>query len=115
MLEEGRTEIQQLLKLMGDNNYVSRYRTSDDGVIVRDIFWTHPDSIKLFNMFSTVLIIDSTYKTNKYKVPLLKIMGVTFTEKTYYVGFAFLDSKKREKCYLGLEVCQTMLKDKEAY
>src|SRR3954468_7731506 len=86
-----RSEMQQLLKLLGDNNYVSSFRTSEDKVIVRDIFWTHPESIKLFNTFPTVLVMDSTYKTNKYRLPLLEIVGVTSTDKTYSVGFAFLE------------------------
>ncbi|XP_058746304.1 uncharacterized protein LOC131619198 [Vicia villosa] len=33
-----RNEMQQLLKLLGDNNYVSMYRTCDNRVTVRDIF-----------------------------------------------------------------------------
>ncbi|XP_050876420.1 uncharacterized protein LOC127080131 [Lathyrus oleraceus] len=64
--------------------YNIRYRTCENGVIVRDIFWTHPDSIKLFNTFSTVLIFDSTYKTNKHKLRLLEMVGVTSIEKTLY-------------------------------
>lgn len=43
-------------------------------VIVRDISWSHPNSVKLFNTFSFVLIIDSIYKTNKYRLPLLEII-----------------------------------------
>ncbi|CAK8563106.1 unnamed protein product [Lathyrus sativus] len=86
--------MQQLLKLLDDNSYVSQYQTCDDGVTIRDIFWTHPDSIKLFNTFSTVLILDSTYKTNKYRVLLFEMVGVTSTEKTYSVGFAFLECEK---------------------
>lgn len=73
--------MQQLLKLLNDTNCVSRYRTCEDKVIVRDIFWTHRDSIKLFNMFSNVLIINSMYKTNKYMLPLLKIVGVTLPRR----------------------------------
>ncbi|XP_050876455.1 protein FAR1-RELATED SEQUENCE 5-like [Lathyrus oleraceus] len=93
-------EMQQLLKVLDDNNYVSRYQTCEDGVTVGDIFWTHPDSIKLFNTFPTVLIIDSTYKTNKYRLPLLKIVGFTSTEKTYFIEFAFLESEKDENVTL---------------
>ncbi|XP_050895723.1 uncharacterized protein LOC127102396 [Lathyrus oleraceus] len=63
-------------------------------VIVRDIFWTHSRSIKLFNIFPTILIIDSTYKTNKYRFPLLGIIGVTSMKKTFSVRFAFLESEK---------------------
>ncbi|XP_050886367.1 uncharacterized protein LOC127091723 [Lathyrus oleraceus] len=78
-----------------DNSYMSRYRTCEDGASVIDIFWIHPSSIKLFNMFSTTLILDSTYKTNKYRLLLLEMVGVTSTEKTYSVGFSFLESEKR--------------------
>ena len=58
-LREDRTEMQHLLKLLDENNYVCRHRRGDDGVTVRDIYWTHLDSIKLFNTFPIVLIIDS--------------------------------------------------------
>ncbi|XP_058762790.1 uncharacterized protein LOC131636149 [Vicia villosa] len=78
-----RLEMQQLLKLLGDNKYVSRYRACEDNVIVRDIFWTPPESINLFNTFPTV--IDSTYKANKYRLMLLEIIGVTSTNKQFSV------------------------------
>lgn len=28
---------------MDDDHFVSGYKVCEDGVIVRDIFWTHPD------------------------------------------------------------------------
>lgn len=112
-LRGNRNEMQQLLKLLDVNNYVSKYRTCEDEVTVQDIFWIHSDSMKLFNMFPTILIIDSTYKTNKYMLPLLEIVVATSIEKTYYVKFAFLESEKEENVTWTLEVCQTMLKDKE--
>ncbi|CAK8567943.1 unnamed protein product [Lathyrus sativus] len=91
-----KTEIQQLLKLLDDSSYVSQYQTCDNGVMVRDIFWTHLNSIRLFNAFLTVLILDSTYKTNKYRLPLFEMVCVTSTEKTYSVGFAFLECEKED-------------------
>lgn len=33
-----RIEMQQILKLLNDNNYVSRQRTCDGGVTIQDIF-----------------------------------------------------------------------------
>ncbi|XP_050914581.1 uncharacterized protein LOC127129440 [Lathyrus oleraceus] len=88
-----KTEMQQLLKLLDDNSYVSMYRTCEDGVTDRDIFWTRPDSIKLFNMFPIVLIINSTHK---YKLQLLEMVSVTSIENNYYVGFAFLERGKKD-------------------
>ncbi|XP_050876712.1 uncharacterized protein LOC127080436 [Lathyrus oleraceus] len=63
-LRGDRSEMKQLLKLLDDDNHVSWYRTCEDGVTVRDIFWSHPHSNKLFTMFPTMIIIDSTHKTN---------------------------------------------------
>ncbi|PNY09063.1 FAR1-related protein [Trifolium pratense] len=39
---------------------------------------------------------DSTYKTNKYRLPLLEFVGSICTGKTYAVAFAFLTSKKED-------------------
>jgi transposase-like protein len=52
---------------------------------VKDIFWTHPDAIHLLNTFPFVLVIGCTYKTNRFRVPLLEIVGVTSTELTFTV------------------------------
>ena len=86
--------MQHLLKCLDDNHYVSRYRVYEDNFSIRDIFWTHPNSIMLFNTFLTVLMIDSTYKTNKYRLPFLEIVGVISTNKSFLIGFGFLECEK---------------------
>ncbi|XP_058757277.1 uncharacterized protein LOC131630516 [Vicia villosa] len=69
-----------------------------------------PDN--LFNTLSTLLILDSTYKTNKYRLPLFELVGVTSTDKTYAVGFAFLKCEKEDNFTWELEVCRSLLKEK---
>ncbi|XP_045794268.1 uncharacterized protein LOC123889112 [Trifolium pratense] len=52
-----RTELQHLLQLLDDAKYVSWNRRKDDGSdVLSDIFWAHPDSIKLLNLFPIVLL-----------------------------------------------------------
>lgn len=89
-------EIQQLLKLLDDDHYLPTYKVFEDGKIVRDIFLTHPDSIKLFNIFPIMLIIDLAYKTNKYGLPLLKISDFTSINMNYLFGLAFLECEKED-------------------
>lgn len=62
VIRGSKSDMQQMLKLLEDDTYVSRYIVYEDKVTIRDIVWSRPDSIKLFNIFPTVLIIDSTYK-----------------------------------------------------
>jgi len=54
-----------------------------------DIFWTHPRSVKFLYAFSIVLLMDSTYETNKYRyrLPLLEIVGETSTGLTFSAVF----------------------------
>ncbi|XP_058757176.1 uncharacterized protein LOC131630414 [Vicia villosa] len=46
-----------------------------------------------------MLILDSTYKTNKYKLPLFEMVGVISIEKTYSLGFAFLECDKEDNLH----------------
>lgn len=45
-------------------------------------------------MFPTILIMDNTYKINRYKLPLLGIVGVTSTDLTFSVAFAYLSTER---------------------
>ena len=67
--------MQHLLELLEHNKYVYWYRKVDGSDFIRDIFWSHLDSIKLHGTLHIVLLIDSTYKTNKYWLPQLEIAG----------------------------------------
>ena len=71
--------------------------------MVRDIFWCHPDAVKLCNACNLVFLIDSTYKTNKYKFPLLDFVGVTPTGMTFFVDFAYLEGERVNNVVWALE------------
>lgn len=91
-----RTEMQHLMSLLEHDKYVYWYRKKDDSDELRDILWAHPDSIILLNKFHLVLVMDSTYKTCKYQLPLLEIVGVTSTGTTFSVAFAYLHSECKD-------------------
>jgi len=54
------------------------------------LFFTSKCMQELLREYYEVLIMDCTYKTNKYKMPLLIITGVTALNITFYVGFCFM-------------------------
>ena len=51
-----------------------------------------------------ILLIDATYKTNKYKISLIIISGVMPLNTSYYIAFAFV-SKKTYEVYKWLFEC----------
>ena len=58
-------------------------------IILESLFMAHPSSISLAQRFHHIAILDSTYKT-KYSLPLLQIVGITSSQKTFTVGLALL-------------------------
>jgi DNA-directed RNA polymerase subunit L len=66
----------------------------------------------MFNTFLTVLVMYSTYKTNFYQMPLFEIVGVTSTNMTYFVGFAFLFFEQEDNFTWTLEMLVGLLSSK---
>ena len=53
------TEMQQLIKLLEWDQYIHWHGLKDKDV-VRGIFWSHPDVVKLTNVYNLIFLIDST-------------------------------------------------------
>ena len=88
------TELQYLMKLIERDMYTHCHRVREGEDVIHDIFWAHPDGVKLLNVFHYVVVIDSTYKTNRYRLQLLEIVSMTPTGLTFSVAFAFMESKR---------------------
>jgi len=56
--------------------------------------------------------MDSTYKTNMYKMPMFEIVGVTSTHLTYSVCFGFMTHEKEENFIWDLQMMLKLLKSK---
>ena len=65
-----------------------------DEDVVRDIFCSHPDAMKLSNASNLVFLIDSTYKKNRYRLSLLDIVGVAPTNMTFSIAFVYLEGER---------------------
>ncbi|EMT67517.1 hypothetical protein FOC4_g10005612, partial [Fusarium odoratissimum] len=47
-------------------------------------------------LYPKVLIVNYTYKTNKYKIPLLNIVNINAIGSTFYIIFIYLSGKEKE-------------------
>ena len=59
--------------------------------------------MKLCNACNLVFLIDSTYKTNRYRLPLLDFVGVIPTRMTFSTGFAYLEGECLNNVVWALE------------
>ena len=66
------------------------------------LFMVHPRSVELFKAHPDVLLMDCTYKTNRYHLPLLNVAGVTSLGHTFHVAFAFIRQERVEDYFWAL-------------
>ncbi|KAK9242958.1 hypothetical protein V1506DRAFT_545859 [Lipomyces tetrasporus] len=82
----GLSPIQALLfQLDEDSDYISFNKRDENQRVIRLLFM-HKSSIEMLRWHSQVLIMDSTYKTNWFRLPLFNIVGMTSTNRTFTVG-----------------------------
>jgi hypothetical protein len=73
----------------------SQFQTSPDGR-VKAVVFAHPDSVAYLQSYPDVLILDCTYKTNKYGMPLFDVIGVDACQRSFCIAFAFLGGETEE-------------------
>ena len=102
---DGRTPIQYLMEHLLTTNCFSRpmYETSGH---LKHLFFAFPESIKMTKRFSGVIIADSTYKTNKFKLPLLHFVGITSIGSSFSSAYCFLNAENEEAYKWALESFQ---------
>ncbi|KAL7233195.1 hypothetical protein ACSBR1_016929 [Camellia fascicularis] len=101
--------MQQLLGQLAMNKYIEWHRSCADTETVTDLFFAHPTSLNLLRAFPKVLLMDCTYKTNRYRLPLLEIVGVTSTDMTFSVAFAYLQYEKEDNYTWALGLLRSVM------
>src|SRR5699024_5195908 len=70
------TPLEYLLKNLQEDSWKYAIRQDSEGHILFFMF-AHPESIRYANLYNRVFVLDCTYKTNRYGMPLLHIIGVS--------------------------------------
>ncbi|KAJ4775519.1 hypothetical protein LUZ62_059776 [Rhynchospora pubera] len=105
---KGKSLIQQLCEELGKGGFKFNLLQDEVGHITH-LFFSHPQSITLTRNFPTVFVMDCTYNTNKYKMPLLDIVGITSHNTTFYSGFVFLKKESTEYHMWALQMFKETL------
>nr|KAJ0203885.1 hypothetical protein LSAT_V11C500256000 [Lactuca sativa] len=101
---EGRTPMQNVMHILQTKGYNLQYRVNTITNELEDLFFIHPTSLKMWQAFPYVVLMDATYKTNKYNLHFLEIVGVTSTNKTFSIAFAFMHNEKTNN-YIWALIC----------
>ncbi|XP_028067424.1 uncharacterized protein LOC114270176 [Camellia sinensis] len=107
----GRSQMQQLLGELAKHKYIERHRCEEGSMTVTDLFWAHPVSLDLLRTCPHVLIMDCTYKTNRYRLTLLEIVRVTSTHMTFSVAIAYLQTERVDNYAWALQTLRDLMDD----
>jgi len=92
---DGQSPIYALANQLEGESFWSHIQFGLDGHVTT-IFFAHLDSLIYLCAYPEVLLLDYTYKTNKYGMPLLDMIGVNATGRSFCIAFAFLSGKAEE-------------------
>ncbi|KAI9918356.1 hypothetical protein PsorP6_011362 [Peronosclerospora sorghi] len=56
---------------------------------IERLFFAHPESVALAKRLSSVVLLDNTYKTNRFRMPLFHVIGRTGLNTSFSVCFIF--------------------------
>ena len=87
------TPLEFLLKTLQENHWKHAIKQDSEGRVLFFMF-AHPESIKYANLYNRVFVIDCTYKTNRYRMPLLHIVGVSPSNSTFSIAFCFMQNEQ---------------------
>jgi hypothetical protein len=87
---KGYPVIQAMMRgLINDERWLFNYCYDDANRLERVVFF-NKELVKLLTLFPSVLILDATYKTNRFNLPLINICTMTATNETLLIGQAFI-------------------------
>ncbi|XP_026435321.1 uncharacterized protein LOC113333043 isoform X2 [Papaver somniferum] len=85
--------MEQVMKLSTQYHYMVWYRKDEETNELKDIVWAHPESTLLAKCFPSMLMIDCTYKTNRFKVPFFHVAGISSLGTPFTVAYAFIEEE----------------------
>jgi FAR1 DNA-binding domain./MULE transposase domain. len=104
----GRSPIEAMLYELHNSQYEYNY-SLDSEMRISMLFFAHPTSLEQLRRYPEVLLMDCTYKTNRFRMPLLDILGSTGLGTTFYAAFVFLSSETEEDYQEALKMLHMVL------
>ena len=111
-LLEGRSPIEAMIHELEVNDFEFNYQLDTNGHIT-SLFFAHPKSLLLLKQYPKVLLMDCTYKTNRFHMPLLDIIGSTNLNRTFFVAFVFLSGETESDYSYALKMLRKVMDIRE--
>ncbi|KAJ9542899.1 hypothetical protein OSB04_029405, partial [Centaurea solstitialis] len=110
MLERaGKTQMQVVMSFFHEKSYVYESRVNHSTDELENLFFAHPKSLEFWHAFPHVVLMDATYQTNRYSLPILEIVGVTPTNKTFCIAFVLMHNEEESSYTWALSCFKSLM------
>ena len=103
----GRTPLEALLDELNEG-WVTQYMQVDGRL--RSLFFASQEQVELMRYYPDIVLMDSTYKSNRYNMPLLHFGGVTPNNTYYSATFAFMSGESEEDFYWAIDQFKRLIR-----
>lgn len=101
------TPIQALIREFDEGDWIYALQKNENNQITH-LFFTKRSSQEILKTNHEVLIMDTTYKTNRFKMPLLIISGSSALHTNFYVAFCFIAQEKTPDYTFAMEQMKSL-------
>ena len=101
------------LQKLKDLQFNPREYIHPDTNKLQTLFLAHPEAIKLWKNHPDIILLDSTYKTNQFRMPLLNICAITGNKKVVQIGLCFLSGEKKPDYEQAIRWVRELMEKKE--
>jgi hypothetical protein len=118
----GRSEIEAFFDSLEESETLYYYRLGDNNEVI-NLMVADAISISLARKYNLVILMDCTYKTNKYKMPVLNVVGISPFNKSFFICLVFLKEEtephyswalqKIKEIYAGVDAPKVIATDRE--
>jgi hypothetical protein len=91
------SSVEVILNELTTQKYIIDYLCDEENRLISLLF-AHEQAVQSLLQFNSVLLMDSTYKTNRFCLPLLHIIGINCCYRTVTIALVFM-SDETEKSY----------------
>ena len=103
----GQSPINCLVRVLVETGTFHRVGTDSQNQVTH-LFYAFEDGIRLLRR-SGVILLDSTYKTNRYQMPMLHGVGITATYQTFSAFVAFMRAEREDNYRWALSCFRSLL------
>ena len=94
--------MEYFIHLLQRHSYIYSVVKQPGTDILAGFFLAHPNTKSMIRLFPQVVLMDATYKTNLYDMPLVEVIGILPTGQNYHIAFIFVSDEKTSSYVWGL-------------